>query len=50
MDNPTLREEFGEKFYKFTYENFSDTKMAKVHKNIYKNIINCKGDKKSENY
>lgn len=50
VDNPYLRKEFGEKFYKFTYENFSDTKMAEIHKNIYKNIINCKGDKKSETY
>lgn len=52
VDNPTTRENFGENFYNFTYENFSDKKMAKVHQDIYKNIINkcSKGDKKSETY
>lgn len=44
VKNPSLRKDFGEEFYKFTCNNFSDTKMANVHIDIYKNIISYKGE------
>ena len=34
-----LMSSFGENFYKYAYDHFSDTKMAKTHIDIYKNII-----------
>ena len=44
LEDKSLLYNFGERFYKYVYENFSDEKMAKTHIDIYKNILkeeNC---------
>ena len=44
LKDKTLMAKFGESFYKYAFDNFSDEKMAKTHIDIYKNILkeeNC---------
>lgn len=39
LKDKTLMSSFGESFYKYAYNHFSDIEMAKKHIDIYKNII-----------
>lgn len=44
LKDKNLMNKFGESFYKYACDNFSDEKMAKTHINIYENILkeeNC---------
>ncbi|WP_317367184.1 glycosyltransferase family 4 protein [uncultured Tyzzerella sp.] len=44
LKDKKLMSSFGESFYKYAYDHFSDEKMAKTHIDIYKNILkeeNC---------
>ncbi len=39
LKDKNLMSSFGESFYKYAYDHFSDEKMAKTHIDIYKNIL-----------
>ena len=39
LKDKNLMSSFGESFYKYAYDHFSDKKMAKTHIDIYKNIL-----------
>ena len=39
LKDKNLMSSFGESFYKYAYDHFSDVKMAKTHIDIYKNIL-----------